>query len=122
MRGINMGRWCILITAVLALLALSTEGCSDSTGIVQGQVLVFSPVPHPGTTTTLPVARFESTVEAQHGAQIVAREQVAPGAQFRFSLATGTYDLTATGVPFCHARATIVAGQTINVNVRCVEP
>jgi len=116
-----MIRWCLL-AAAMSLLALATEGCSASTGIVQGHVLVFGAARHPGETTTLPVARFQSTVEAEQGKQIAARQQVGPGAAFHFSLAPGVYNLTATGVPFCHAQVRVTAGQTTKANVRCVEP
>ena len=117
-----MARRCLIIASVAIVFALLTESCSTSKGLVQGHVLVFAPVPHPGSTTTLPIARFRTTVEARHGSQTVARQEVAPGAQFHFSLSPGSYEFTASGAPFCSASATIVAGQTTNVNVRCVEP
>jgi len=117
-----MGRRTLVIASVGIVFALSAEGCSSTVGQVRGHVLVFSPVAHPGSTTTLPVARFQSTVVVKQGKRIVAKQEVLPGAQFRFPLAPGVYDLTATGIPFCHSSATVVAGQTTNVNVRCVEP
>ena len=117
-----MARRNLVIASVAVILALSAEGCSSTVGQVQGHVLVFSPVPHPGSTTTMPVARFQSTVVVKQGNRAVAKQEVLPGARFHFSLAPGNYDFTATGVPFCHASGMIVAGRTTNVNVRCVEP
>jgi len=105
-----MRHWFQLIAVVVAI-AVSTEGCGSSTGIVQGRVLVF-----------LPIARFSSTVEAARGKRIVARERVLPGAQFHFVLAPGTYVLSVTGVPFCRTQIRIVAERTTEAYVRCVEP
>jgi hypothetical protein len=116
-----MRRW-FQVVAVVTAVALSTEGCGISTGNVQGRVLVFGPVPHPGVTTTLPISRFLSTVEAGDGKQIVARDRVLPGAQIHFVLAPGVYVLSVAGVPFCRTQVRIVAERTTKVNVRCVEP
>jgi hypothetical protein len=116
-----VGHWLRLIV-VVAVIALSTGACGSATGIAQGRVLVFGPVPHPGVTTTLPVARFSSTVEAKSAALTVARDKVPPGAQFHFVLAPGAYVLSVAGVPFCRAQIKIVAGRTSQENVRCVEP
>ena len=111
-----------MIASVATILVTLAAGCGNSDGLVRGHVLVLSPVDHPGSTTTVPVARFPSTVLVEQGKRFVARQEVVPGAQFHFSLPSGFYDFTATGVPFCHASATIVAGQVTIVNVRCVEP
>ena len=116
-----MRHWLQLIV-VVAAIALSTEGCGSATGIAQGRVLVFSPVPHPGVTTTLPVARFSSTVVAKSATLVVARDKVPPGAQFHFVLAPGSYVLSVAGVPFCRSHIRIVAGRTSQENVRCIEP
>jgi hypothetical protein len=117
-----MARWNLMMAPAAFFLVLSAAGCANSDGQVRGHVLVFSPVAHPGSTTTVPVARFSSTVLVEQGKQVVARQTVVPGGQFHFSLASGSYDFRATGVPFCHASGTIVAGRAIVVNVRCVEP
>jgi hypothetical protein len=111
-----------LWAAAVAVLAVSLGGCSGSTGIVQGRMLVFGAAHDPGVATTLPVARFQSTVLVEQGKRVVARHKVVLGARFHFSVAAGVYDLTATGVPFCHAQVRVTAGQTIKANVRCGEP
>lgn len=83
---------------------------------------MFSPVPHPGSTTSVPVARFTTTVEAKKGGRVIARERVLPGRRFRFDLSPGAYELTASGAYNCAASATVRSGETTNVDVRCVEP
>jgi hypothetical protein len=107
---------------VVAAMAVSTEGCGSAAGIVQGRVLVFSPVPHPETPTSSPIARFSSTVEAERGKQIVAEDTALPGAQFHFVLSPGVYVLSVPGVPFCRTPVRIVSARTVRANVRCVEP
>ena len=117
-------RW-LWVTPAAKAAALSLSGCSSGSGVIQGHVLVFSPVPTPPgstATTTLPIARFTSTVEAKRGGRVVARERIPPGRQFRFTLPSGPYDLTAFGAYNCGASATVSAGETENVDVRCVEP
>ena len=116
-----MRHWLQLIV-VVAAIALSTDACASATGIAQGRVLVLGPVPHPGVTTTLPMARFSSTVEAKSATLIVARDEVLPRGQFHFVLAPGAYVLSVAGVPFCRTQIRIVAGRTSQGNVRCVEP
>ncbi len=116
-----MRHWLQLIV-VAAAIAVSTDACASATGTAQGRVLVFGPVPQSRGTTTLPVARFSSTVEAKSATLIVGREKVLPGAQFHFVLAPGAYVLSVAGVPFCRTPIRIVAGRTSQENVRCVEP
>ncbi len=110
------------LMAVVAAMAVSTEGCGSSAGIAQGRVLVFSPVPHPESPASSPIARFSSTVEAERGKQIVAEDTAVPGGRFRFTLSPGVYVLSVPGVPFCRARIRVVSARTVRVNVRCVEP
>jgi len=109
------------VAPVVVTAALILSGCGSGSGVVQGHVLIFSPVPHVGS-TTVPIARFTSTVEAKKGDRVVAHERVLRGNQFRFTLPAGEYELTATGAYNCRASVTVRAGRTMTADVRCVEP
>jgi hypothetical protein len=91
--------------------------------MIEGYVLIFGPVvPPPGSTTTRPIASFTTTVEAKQEGKVFASERIGPGEEFHLGLPVGSYHLTASGVPFCEATATVTEGRTTHVDVRCVEP
>jgi hypothetical protein len=109
-----------LVIGVVGAVVLC--GCSSAPGSVQGHVLIFSPVPHPGSTTTLPVAHFPTQVEAKAQGRVVATQGVPPGKEFHLALPPGAYTFDVVGVYNCVARATVRSGEIANTDVRCVEP
>jgi hypothetical protein len=116
------GRW-LRVTPAAVAAALLLSGCSSGSGVVEGHVLIFSPGGvHPGSTTTVPIARFTSTVEAKRDGRVVASDTVLPGHRFRFVLPPGNYTFTATGAYNCGALVSVNAGRRSTVDVRCVEP
>lgn len=114
------------VTSLLILGALGSVAvcaCSTSASSIEGNVLMFGPVAHPGTTTTsLPIASFATTVEVKSGGNVVATQRVAPGKRFDLVVPPGNYSLDVAGVPNCLTSAAVVSGATTRVDVRCVEP
>ena len=85
-----------------------------------GPVAPASPVV--ATTTTLPLARGTSTVQARSDGKVVAVQMVPSGGQFHFVLPPGTYNLGVSQDTTCHARVALRSGRPTHVNVICAEP
>lgn len=108
-------------------LALVMAGCSQTASAsVQGYVVRYGPVapasPFVATTTTLPLARGTSTVQARSDGKVVAVQKVPSGGQFHFVLPPGTYNLIVIQDMTCHAQVALRSSTTTRANIRCVEP
>ena len=104
------------------LMALALAACTSQSGSVQGYVVRYGPVAPMGTTTTtLPLARSTSTVEAKSGGKTAAVQKVPPGGQFHFSLPPGDYQLSVVEDPLCSGHVSITSGQSVRANVVCVD-
>jgi len=119
----------LTILPILVLAAASTlSACAgESPGVVQGQILVFNPVVHPGTqpTSTPPTASFTTSVDARAHGNLVASQRVLPGESFRFALPPGSYVLSISQEVEpgdCDTTVTIRSGHTTDLDVRCSLP
>lgn len=121
-------KWKPLFLVVLVLAATTLSACGGvGTGVLRGQVLVFSPVHVLGSppASTRPTARFAITVEAKMHGRLVASQRVLPGGAFRFVLAPGSYvvSISQEVVPGnCGTPVTIRSGHTTNMDVQCSLP
>jgi len=118
------------ITLPILVLAAGSilSGCAGGPpGVVQGQILVFSPVVHPGTppTSTRPTARFTTSVDVRANRGLLGSQRVLPGGSFRFVLPPGSYVLSISQEVEpgnCETPVTIRSGYTTDMDVRCSLP
>lgn len=120
-------KWKPPILLVLVVAGATLSACAGSgTGVLQGQVLVFSPVVSPGKPPDLrPTASFTTTVEAKMHGRLVASQRVLPGGVFRIALNPGSYvvGISQEVVPGnCDAPVTIHSHHTTDMDVRCSLP
>ncbi|GIH15839.1 hypothetical protein [Rugosimonospora africana] len=110
----------VLIVVVVAVV-LTATGCSQSagqagpTGSVHGMIVLTG-----GMSQASP-AGAPGTVVVSRGGDEVARQTVADGQEFRFTLSAGTYTLSAEGVDGAcvDAHVTVTASADSAVSVTC---